>query len=396
MQRFHTVIVGAGASGLVAAISGARAGNSVVLCERLPSFGKKLLACGGGRCNFLNEKLDESFYNLEAQQLVKSIFSRFGQQEILSFFQELGLYYYSEKKRIFPVTNQAVSVLKVLEIELKKFPLTVELGFEVKDVSADNAGFSITSSTGKKIVGENLVLAGGGKSYPALGSDGSCYKFCHKFGHRIIEPVPSAVPLESADKVCHFLQGQKIFAGVQSLIDGKISPRSDGELLFTKYGLSGTAVLDISRDVSIALNRYSGRQVAVLVDLVPFLEEPVLQREISRRIKHNFISENLLCGILPNKFGLALAKLLNSRDPQKITLALKHQEFKVLRTRGWNESEFTSGGIDTTQVNLKTLESSLKKRMFFCGEILDVEGKRGGYNLAWAFSSGFIAGLTGR
>jgi predicted Rossmann fold flavoprotein len=393
MQRFYTAVIGAGASGLAAAISARRAGNSVIILERLPGIGKKLLACGGGRCNFLNDKLDDSYYNISARELVRSIFSRFGKKEIEAFFKELGLHYYSEDGRIFPVTNQAASVLKVLEIELKNLDIPVQSGFEVTDISVDKEVF-LVSSANKKIICDNLILAAGGKSYPALGSNGSCYGFCRDFGHRVVEPVPSAVPIEVSDKACHVLQGQKIFVCAKSLIDGKIMSKAQGELLFTKYGLSGTAILDVSQDLSIALNRQPRRKTEVLVDFVPFIEEPDLKSELAGKINKGFEPDNLLCGILPDKFGSAFADLLRSKDPDKIAAGLKHKIFKVLRTRGWNEAEFTCGGVDTMQVDPRSLESKLKKNLYFCGEILDVEGKRGGYNLAWAFSSGFIAGLT--
>ncbi len=394
MPKFQVGIIGAGASGMAAAISAKRAGKSVIIFERMPATGKKLLACGGGRCNFLNEKLDETYYNLEARGLVKSIFACFGKKEILNFFDELGIYSFSEEGRIFPVTNQAATVLKAFQIELKKLGVCLELGFEAADILSEKEGFLVSSCTNKKAICGNLIIAGGGKSYPALGSIGGCYRFCRKFGHRIVEPVPSAVAVEVEDKLCHLLQGQKVSVSLESMIDGKISSKVAGELLFTKYGLSGTAVLDVSRDISIALNRQPARKAEVLVDFAPFLEERALKNELARRLNNGIEPEDLLCGILPNKFGMALSGVLKAKQPEKIAAALKHRNFKVLRTRGWNEAEFTSGGVDCSQVKNDTLESKLKKGLYFCGEILDVDGKRGGYNLAWAFSSGFIAGLT--
>ncbi|MFH0828227.1 MAG: aminoacetone oxidase family FAD-binding enzyme [Candidatus Omnitrophota bacterium] len=394
MPKFHTGVIGAGASGMAAAISAKRAGKSVILFERMPSIGKKLLACGGGRCNFLNKKLDETYYNSEAKGLVKSIFACFGKKDILDFFDELGLYSFSEEDRIFPVTNQASTVLKALEIELKKLGACLELSFEVSGISLAKEGFLVASSVNNKAVCENLIMAGGGKSYPALGSNGGCYRFCREFGHRIIEPVPSAVAIEVEDRLCHLLQGQKVSVSFESVIDGKTISKVEGELLFTKYGLSGTAVLDVSRDLSIALNRRPARKAEALVDFVPFLEERALKNELARRINNGIEPEDLLCGILPNKFGMALSGLLKAKQPEKIAAELKHKNFRVIRTRGWNEAEFTCGGVDTTQVKPETLESRLKNGLYFCGEILDVDGKRGGYNLAWAFSSGFIAGLT--
>jgi hypothetical protein len=394
MQKINVIVIGAGASGLAAAISAKRAGHSVVILERLAVAGKKILACGGGRCNFLNEKIDESYYNPASRELIRSAFSRFGKNEILRFFEELGLHYYSEQGRIFPVTNQASSVLKVLELELKKLNVPVELGFEVADITSSRQGFLVISSTNKRVIGDRIILAGGGRSYPALGSNGSCYKFCRDLGHRVVTPVPSAVPIEISDKSCHFLQGQKIFVCAKSLIDGKISSQASGEMLFTRYGISGTAILDISQDLSIALNRQTGEKAEVLVDLVPFIDEPGLKNELARRVKNGFEPLDLLSGILPNKFGLAFGELLKTREPAKIAAELKHKIFKVIRTRGWNEAEFTCGGVDVSEVNWKSMESKLKKGLYFCGEILDVQGPRGGYNLAWAFSSGLIAGLT--
>jgi predicted Rossmann fold flavoprotein len=394
MQKFQTAVIGGGASGLLAAISAKKSGHSVIICERLPVIAKKLLACGGGRCNFLNEKIDESYYNPAARELIRSVFSRYGKGEILRFFKELGLHYYCEQGRLFPVTNQSSSVLKVLELELEKLAVPVELGFEVVEITSSNQGYQVSSSTNKRVICDKIILAAGGRSYPALGSNGSCYKFCRDFGHQVITPVPSAVPIEVADKIRHLLQGQKIFVCAKSLIGGKIKSQAHGELLFTKYGLSGTAILDISQDLSIALNRQTGEKAEVLLDLVPFIEEPDLKSELARRVKSGFDPLNLLCGILPNKFGLGFGELLKTKDPASIAAELKHKIFKVARTRGWNEAEFTCGGVDVSSINSKTLESKLKKGLYFCGEILDVEGPRGGYNLAWAFSSGLIAGLT--
>ncbi len=306
----------------------------------------------------------------------------------------MGLHYYSDQGRIFPVTNQSSSILKVLEIELKKLAIPVELGFEAVDITSSREGYLVISSTNKRVICDKIILAAGGRSYPALGSNGSCYKFCRDFGHRVIDPVPSAVPIEISDKSCHFLQGQKIFVCAKALIDGKISSQAHGDLLFTRYGLSGTAILDISQEFSVALNRHPVRKAEALVDFVPFMEENDLKSELSAKINAGIEPINLLCGILPNKFGLAFLDLLKSKDPEKISATLKSKTFKVLKTRGWNEAEFTCGGVDTNEVKVRSLESKLKKGLYFCGEILDVEGKRGGYNLAWAFSSGLIAGLT--
>jgi predicted Rossmann fold flavoprotein len=393
MPKFDLIIIGAGPAGITAAISAKRKGGSVLLCERLPSLGKKILASGGGRCNLLNQDLNESYYNPEAQLLVKSVLSRFAKCKIEHFFRELGLFTYSDCGRIFPVTNQSASVLKVLENELKKIALPIEFNFSVTQITDFGEGFTVCSDK-KRFDCAKVIIAAGGKSYPALGSDGSCYRFAKAFGHHIIEPVPSCVPITVKDRFCHILQGQKIFACVKAIINDKIYSKVCADLLFTQYGLSGTAILDISRDLSIALNRQPKKDVWVGVDFVPFLEVEALHSELLKKAKDDIPVDEWLVGILPNKFNSAFKDLLKTKEPDKIAAVLKDKKFEVSATRGWNEAEFTSGGIDAREVKESTLESKLKKGLYFCGEILDVDGKRGGYNLAWAFSSGFVAGLT--
>jgi len=379
---YSAAIIGGGAAGIVAAISAKRKGASVVICEKMPRLGKKILASGNGRCNLLNDALDETRYNNAARHLVKSVFLKFGRNEILSFFKELGLEVYSDLGRIFPVTNQAASVLKVLEMELERLLIPVKLNFEVTGISESKGDFVIKSKSGEEVESKSVIIAGGGRSYPALGSDGSAYRLAERFGHSILEPVPAAVPIVVKDPLCHILQGQKISANAKAIVDEKTAARASGELLFTKYGLSGTAILDISEEISVAINRDKKKNVFVILDTVPFMDEDALKDELSKRRRKALAPENILTGILPGKLCIAF----------KDAPDLKERRFKVSCTRGWNEAEFTAGGVNVKEIDDKTLESKLKKGLYFAGEVLDVNGKRGGYNLAWAWASGFIAG----
>ncbi|MEK7867843.1 MAG: aminoacetone oxidase family FAD-binding enzyme [Candidatus Omnitrophota bacterium] len=413
MQKFDIAILGGGAAGIIAAISAGRKGKKVVICEKMPQLGKKILISGAGRCNISNHDLSEAHYNPEARGIVKSVFSRFGRERIEKFFNELGLKFYSDGKRIFPVTNQAASVLKVLEEELKNLKISIEFDFEVNHIAGSANGFIVKSKSGKTISCDSIVITGGGKTYPSLGSDGSCYGLAKAFGHKIIEPVPSAVPLLAKDRFCHLLQGQKIQCIAKSIIDGKIQKEIEGELLFTKYGLSGTAILDISEDISIAINRLApldtpfapisaqqclaglGKKLAqVSIDIAPFMNAAELKEEIKRRIQKGSAVENLMIGILPNKFSLVFRDLFKGASVEKIVDMLKDKRFDIIGAKGWNEAEFTAGGLDIKDIKEGTLESKLKKKVYFAGEILNVNGERGGYNLAWAWASGFVAGLT--
>ena len=239
MDRYTTAVIGGGAAGICAAIALGRRGEKVVLCEKMPRLGKKILATGNGRCNLLNEDLGESNYNPAARNLVKSVFSRFGKTDMLDFFTGLGLSTCSQEGRIFPVTNQAASVLKVLEMELKRLSVPVELNFDCTGISFSGSGISVNSRSGRTLECRGVILTGGGKTYPAFGSDGSLYAVAEKMGHTLVEPVPSAVPLVVKDPLCQVLQGQRIFAEARCLIKGLASAPVSGELLLPNTGFPG-------------------------------------------------------------------------------------------------------------------------------------------------------------
>jgi predicted Rossmann fold flavoprotein len=392
MEKYLTVVIGGGAAGICAAISRRRKGEPVIICEKMPQLGKKILVTGNGRCNLLNSDLSEIHYNPLARNLVRSIFDKFGKSDILDFFKSLGLEIYSQEGRLFPITNQASSVLKVMEMELKKLSVPVKFSFDCSGISFSKNGILVSSKAGKKIECQKVIITGGGKTYPALGSDGSVYEIARQLGHTIIDPVPSAVPLVTRDSLCHVLQGQRIFAGVKSVIEGKIGKEVNGELLFTKYGLSGTCILDISEAISIVMNRYGKTDIFVSVDMVPFMNREQLKNELAIRMKAKTTDEEILVGILPNKLCIAFKDIFKNNDIEAAVNSLKSRRFKITGTRGWNEAEFTSGGINVNEVKSGTLESKLRKDVYFAGEILDVNGERGGYNLGWAWASGFVAG----
>ena len=394
MNKYNTIVIGGGAAGICAAISAARSGKSVVICEKMPQLGKKILASGNGRCNLLNENFDETFYNPVARPLVKSILAKFDKAEILAFFHELGLETWSQNARIFPITNQAASVLKVLEMELNRLSVPVEYDFDCSSIVFSGGHIVVSAKNGTKLTGSKLIITGGGKTYPVLGSDGTTFEIAQRLGHTIVEPVPGVVPLVIKDAICHFLQGQRIFAAACAVFDGKKSTPVKGELLFTKYGLSGTCILDISDEISIAINRDHKKDVFISVDLVPYLDQGLLQEKLAQRPSQKLAPEEMLVGLLPNKLCVSLKGLFENDNIDSAVVKIKDFRFRVSGTRGWNEAEFTIGGINAQEVNPGTLESKIRKNVYFAGEVLDVNGKRGGYNLGWAWASGYIAGQT--
>jgi len=404
--RVDVAVIGAGASGLAAASSAARRGASVVVLERLPRIGKKLLATGGGRCNLLNEGLSASAFTSTDPALVASVLDRFGKSDIRAFFEGLGLPLQADDSgRVYPATNQAASVVKVLELEAARLGVGIELSFEVERIDPDSGRLRVRAADRRTVEAGAVVLAGGGQSYPALGSNGSGYRIAASFGHRIVRPVPSAVPLVVKDRLCHVLQGQRLRARVESRIGGRRGHLADGEILFTQYGLSGPAALDVSESLSIALNREGRKDTSVVVDLLPYLTEGEASGEFARRLSAGWAARDLASGLLPEKFSLVMPQIIRdagvgsgeddvAKSALKLAAALKAWEFAVQGTRGWNEAEFTSGGVDAREVKRGTLESKLRPGLYLPGEILDVQGGRGGFNLAWAWASGHVAGLT--
>ncbi len=378
----------------MAAISAGRHGHKVTICEKNKTLGRKVLVTGAGRCNFMNENLGPSFYAAGAGKITDKVFSVFGKDDILSFFRELGMFYFSDRGRMFPVTNQAATVLKLLESEITKLGVTVLTGFDCTGISGKSGDFVVKARDGRICKAENVILAGGGKTYPALGSDGSAYELAVKSGHSVVRPVPSAVPLTVNDRLCHLLQGQRITARVSCVVDGNETGAAAGELLFTKYGLSGTAILDISEYVSIALNRDNKKDVKVVADMAPFVDADSLREELGLRKKNGTDRDHMLTGILPNKFNV-LTKEIDTANIVELVRAVKSRVFQVSGTRGWNEAEFTSGGVPVDEV-MDTLESRKREGLYLAGEILDIGARRGGYHLAWCWASGYIAGLLSK
>ncbi|MBI4549486.1 MAG: aminoacetone oxidase family FAD-binding enzyme [Candidatus Omnitrophica bacterium] len=396
MKSRKIVVVGGGGAGIVAAIAAARLGAEVTVAERMSLLGKKVLASGAGRCNLLNETLNASFYNEEAAGMVNETFRRFGKDEILSFFRELGLWTHTEEDgRIFPLTDKALTLMDLLRAEIEKLGIAVQLNCHVRSVKSSGREFVLEIENGKALRAERVILAAGGQSYPNLGSDGSGFELARAFGHAIVPPVPITVPLMTQDVWCRVLEGQRIRGRARPFLDSKaVMPWIEGDILFTNYGLSGTAILDISDPVSVGLNRAPAKKASVALDLVPFLSENDLARELERRVARGMKDAYLVAGLLPPKFAQVLREFLVPDKVRRLAAVLKNRVFFVSGTRGWDAAEFTAGGVAISEVDSRTFESRKQGGLYLCGEVVDVNGRRGGYQLAWAWASGYLAGVS--
>jgi predicted Rossmann fold flavoprotein len=410
-QNFVIVIIGGGAAGIMAAISAKQhhPGSRVVILDQTFALGRKILVSGAGRCNLTNsnlEKSPEKYYNCTNPDFVKKVFDQFGYNKICDFFQdELGVELTEDKKtkigKIFPKTNEAKTVVALLVDYLEGLGVEIILSFRCRSVrQVSDKSFEITGNDGNMVRSDKLILACGGKTYPALGSDGSGFALATALGHEIIAPVPVAVPLVAKNLIFHEAQGTKLEAEITA---GR--HKAVGDVLFTKYGLSGSAVLNISRDASVALNRDRKSGFKASLNFFPGKNDSAVKKLFTQRWKKRPAQTVLksLIGLLPERVAMGILRIceidaeskikdISSAKADLLFKTMTDLEIVITDTRGWNEAEFTAGGVNIQEVKSGTLESKIINNLYFCGEILDVDGPIGGYNLSWAWSSGWVAG----
>lgn len=389
-----TAIVGGGASGLTAAIAAAELGSNVTIYERNDRVGRKILSTGNGRCNMTNINADISNYYGKNPKFVMGAISRFWVDETLEFFNDLGvLHKVEDAGKVYPYSDQASAVLDVLRMKAEELLVAVRTKSEVKRVSKNKNGFIVETYSGEKEFFDKVIVASGGKAAPDLGSNGSGYDILKSFGHKITEVRPSLVQLKTEPDTVKKLKGIKIQGTVN--LGGFVEK---GEILFTDYGLSGPPIFSVS-------SRFNN-QKSIYVDMMPDYSESQLNTMLSERVCRfpKVALENFFVGILNKRVGQALLKYLKieplsryavtlrKADIDKIAKTIKAWEFKVTGTMSWNNAQVTKGGADTSQFNPNTMESRLVKGLYAAGEVLDIDGDCGGYNLQWAWSSGMLAG----
>jgi len=417
MTNTEILIIGGGYSGIVAALSAARKfpNKSITILEGSHSIGRKILVSGAGRCNFTNSRLQNSpenyFYNSD-KKLLRSIFNQCGFQDIINYYEDIGILWYEESKtemgKIFPISDSAKNILKIFESQLAFFNIQALTGHKVVDVEKEGEKFFVSAKVDEKtnayFYADKVILTTGGRSYPGLGSDGSGYALARKFGHNIVEPVPAGCPLLSKNPICSNLAGTKIKANLRLINKNSILGDVTGDLLFTKKGISGNTIFALSRVVSVGIHREKSNDYRVLINFT--------EMESFRLIKHFEVvsKKNPKLPIIDILYGIVNFKLANYLiDRLKIPQNAKffeiekekiHELVKTLTdfgisitgTGNWNEAEFTSGGVETSEVNSVTLESLKVKGLYLSGEILNIDGEIGGFNMSWAFASGYIAG----
>ena len=397
-------VIGGGASGLMAAIAAARNGSQVTIYEKMNRVGKKILATGNGRCNYTNMNMSIDRYHCNNIKLVENVLNFFDLNRTLSFFEDLGINpYVGELGKVYPGSLQASSVLDVLRYEAKRLNIEEVTDFEVVELRKNKGVFSIIGYT-NVYEADKVVLAAGGRASPQLGSDGSGYELAKSFGHKIIEPFPALVQLRLKGKYFKRMSGIRFDGRVKGLTDKKVIREDEGEILFTEYGVSGPPILQISRNVIEELNK--GKKVYVSVDMFPDLSKVDLYDILSLRFRKigyksiedglvGFINKRLIPAVLTESGFEDLNRKcgnLNKKEIYKIIDILKEWEFEVAGHNTWQQAQSTAGGVDVSEIDPSTLESLKTKGLYITGELLDVDGDCGGFNLQWAWSSGYTAG----
>ena len=393
-------IIGAGASGMAAALAAAENTNAnVILMERQTRVGRKLQATGNGRCNLSNIHADKGGYHGDEPAFVNSAMEAFPPEATLQWFSDLGLYTVIEDSgKVYPYSDQANSVVDILRLNLNKPNITLKLGFEVEKIQKTEAVF-LVAGNGETITCDKLIVACGGLAGSKLGGTMSGYKLLAKLGHKSTKLRPSLVQIKTAWGAISALKGVRTNCRVQIFRNGKLFAESTGELQLTEQGVSGPVVFEISRDVCYGAGEWTAK-----LDFLPALSEETVKQLIQSRRASNLPMEDLLTGILHNRLGRVLTKTagikgkdsaseLSNREAEELCRVIKALEIPLTEPLGMDSAQVTAGGVQTARFDENTMESRIVPGLYACGEVLDIDGDCGGYNLQWAWSSGRMAGL---
>ena len=406
-MKKRVLVIGGGASGMAAAIAAAGRGADVTILEHMDRVGKKILSTGNGRCNLTNRKLDAACYHSNQEDFPMKVLEHFSPDDTISWFRGMGLEVRERQGYYYPASDQASSVLDVLRIRLRELGVDVVCGIEPASIQVSAEGFKVICRKREggslKYCGNALILAPGSKAAPSTGSDGSGYRLAQELGHRMIRPLPALVQLRCQGNLYKAMAGVRTEAKLVLSASGQELAQDRGELQITDYGLSGIPAFQISRYASRALDER--KKVTVTVDFLPSREKREILDWIfrNRALFPDRSGEELLGGLMNKKLALGLLKLAGIRpgDPaggwsrkqiEALCRQIKGYEALVQSVNPFANAQVCCGGVDTREIDPETLESRLVPGLYLIGELLDVDGICGGYNLQWAWATGNLAG----
>lgn len=417
-MNWDIIVIGAGASGLVAARTAAKQGKNVLVLEQMDKCGKKILATGNGKCNFTNDAMKEmAFFGNKA--LITHVLSNFTKEDCLSFFHEIGIYPKCKNGYYYPLSEQASSVTTALEQELKRLSVTIQCGVCVQKIRPQKHGFQLKTNQGV-FRGNKVIVACGLLASPKLGSNGSLFDAIKELGHRFAPILPVLCAFYAKGLPFKKISGVRATGTVQAVVNGKKVGEDTGEIQFTDYGISGIPVFQISHFLSKAL--YEKKNVQVRINLLPDFSKEELLNELQFR---NQLGGNLLNGLLNQKIADILLSNLKyntnsktacvhkkvakadceyslystgskqylKKELEELCENLQNITVTIEKPRDFEFAQVCTGGILANEIEISTLESKYVNGLYFAGEVLDVDGICGGYNLHFAWGSGYLAGI---
>ena len=402
-RHYDLVVIGAGASGMMAAITAARTGKKVCILEKLDKAGKKLLATGNGKCNFTNEDMRVECFGGDFA-FIKHVLERFSVSDCLEFFQSIGIYPKNKNGYYYPNSEQALSVVNALLEELERLNVEIIYQTEVVDIISTKDGATVITNN-ETISCKKVVLATGLLAAPKLGSDGSMFDKIKGMGHRFAPILPTLCGYYCSGISFKKISGVRATGTVSAIIDNQVVAEDTGEIQFTDYGLSGIPVFQISRFLSKGL--YKKADVKIATNLLPEWSKEQVMQELKRRqnMKASQNASVLLNGLINQKLadlilekaaidGRVACETLSEKQLDRIAFTLQNIVVSVNKYRDFEFAQVCTGGIPASDVVWDSLESKFAKNVHFTGEILDVDGICGGYNLHFAWATGYIAGLS--
>ncbi|SFV53479.1 NAD(FAD)-utilizing dehydrogenases [hydrothermal vent metagenome] len=390
-------IVGGGASGLISAILLARDGYSITLLERQKKVARKILASGNGRCNIGNVSPTIDHYHSSNPPFIKALLDGYSASDIISLFSSLGIHIIEGADgKLFPMSLQASSVVEIVMHEIEALDIEIIYGCEVLALSQRDGLFVLETTQGE-MLSSHLLIASGSEASPQLGGNRSGIAIASALGHNEVPSMPSLVQLTTDEKWVSRASGVKIESLVKLYADGDYITQREGDILFTDYGVSGLAILDISRSVSEQLASYSYCELSI--DIVPHITKEQLRQIFLSYVDSKsrkpieiwlmgFVNKKLISTIIEqSKSRVSTLSELNTKEINRLVYTIKNLKLSISGTRGFKGAEVATGGVDTRDIDPQTMESKIVKNLYFAGEVVDVDGDRGGFNFHFAWVS---------
>jgi len=407
VKTYEVIVVGSGASGIMAAITAAREGKSVLLLEKLSKIGSKLKATGGGRCNLTNTLDNETFMSHFGRdgRFMTPALNALDHTALIDFFKEIGVDTHApDGYRVFPITHNSSTIITAMEQEMQKLNIEVYCSQRVTNLEYDGENITGVKTETDTFLAENIVVATGGKGYPVLGTEGDGYPLAESVGHKVTALFPAMMPLKVKEKWVNECRADTIAKVVMYVNIKKYKKlQAKGDLIFTKDGIRGPVVLDFSREITPLLSKFE--EVPLLANFTKGMNEEQIREHFKTLLKkdpHQNILD-LMLTLLPESLSLVLCTLAEANPNtgfNKLSGQIRDNLIKLLAWtpltvnghEGFKMAMITRGGISLKEIDPYSMQSKKLKGLYFCGEIMNLDGPCGGYNLQWSFASGFLAG----